>query len=40
MREVIEHAQEVLHGSQIKAIAHAVHATWARHIYTGIHVRF
>lgn len=40
MKEVIERVQEVLHGNQIKAIAHAVLTTWAQLIYTGMHVRF
>lgn len=33
MKEVIERAQEVLHGNQIKAFA--VLATWAQLIFTG-----
>lgn len=33
MKEVIERAQEVLHGSQIRAIVHAVLSTWTQLIF-------
>lgn len=33
MKEVIERAQEVLHGNQIKPIVHAVLATWTQLIF-------